>query len=48
MQYGRQTLSFDYYLKALQLYRQLYVTEKDHPDIQSILNSLKNINEIEF
>jgi tetratricopeptide (TPR) repeat protein len=48
MQYGRQTLSFDYYLKALQLYQQLHVTKTDHSDIQRVLTSLKNINEIEF
>ncbi|CAF3448857.1 unnamed protein product [Rotaria sp. Silwood2] len=48
MQYERQTLSFDYYMKALDLYRQLYATKKDDRDIQRVLTSMKNINEVEF
>lgn len=48
IKHGRQTLSFNYYLKALDLYRQVYYPERDHPDIQRVLNSLSNIDEIEF
>ncbi|CAF3462329.1 unnamed protein product [Rotaria sp. Silwood1] len=48
MHHGQQTLSFDYYLKSITLFRQIHLTKKDHHDIQRILNSLTNINEIEF
>ncbi|CAF2589654.1 unnamed protein product [Rotaria sp. Silwood2] len=46
--YGQQTLSFDYYLKSINLFRQIHGTKKDHSDIQRVLSSLNNINEIEF